>query len=86
MELLCEQTVRLQFYEVNQIKVDFVTYAYAWLKEAPLEGGLRLAQIEDIAAMKLEDVTNRGSKKDFIDVAVLLDLFSLKEMLNWYQR
>ena len=63
-----------------------MTYAYAWLKEASLEGGLRLARIEDIAAMKLEAVTNRGSKKDFIDVAFLLDLFSLKEMLDLYQR
>lgn len=79
-------TGRLQFYEINQIKVDFVTYAYAWLKEASFEGGLRLAQIEDIAAMKLEAVTNRGSKKDFIDVAFLLDLFPLEELLGLYQR
>ena len=79
-------TGRLQFYEVNQIKVDFVTYAYAWLKDASFEAGLRLAQIEDIAAMKLEAITNRGSKKDFIDVAFLLERFSLKEMLDVYQR
>lgn len=31
-------------------------------------------------------VANRGSKKDFIDVAFLLDLFSLEEMLDLYQR
>jgi len=68
------------------LKVDFVTYAYAWLKEASFEEGLRLAQIEDIAAMKLEAITNRGSKKDFIDVVFLLELFSLKEMLDVYQR
>jgi len=78
-------TSRTQFYEIDQIKVDFVTYGYPWLKEASFEGGLRLAQIEDIAAMKLEAITNRGSKKDFIDVAFLLNRFSLKEMLGLYQ-
>lgn len=79
-------TSRLQFYEINQIKVDFVTYAYTWLKEVTLVDGLRLAQLEDIAAMKLEAITNRGSKKDFIDVAFLLNLFSLRDMLDMYQK
>ena len=77
-------TGRLQFYEVNQIKVDFVTYAYVWLEGASLEGGLRLARVEDIAAMKLEAITNRGSKKDFIDLAFLLETFTLSEMLALY--
>ncbi len=77
---------RLQFYEINRVKVDFVTYNYPWLREALREDNIRLAQIEDIAAMKLEAVTNRGSKKDFIDVAFLLGLFSLKQMLDLYQR
>ena len=79
-------TSRLQFYEIDRVKVDFVTYDYRWLREALCEDNIRLAQIEDITAMKLEAVTNRGSKKDFIDVAFLLDLFSLKEMLDLYQR
>jgi len=79
-------TSRLQFYEIDHVKVDFVTYDYSWLREPLCEDNIRLAQIEDIAAMKLEAVTNRGSKKDFIDVAFLLDLFPLKEMLDLYQR
>ena len=79
-------THRMQFYEVNTIKVDFVTYQYAWLQEVSDIDGVRLAHIEDIAAMKLEAITNRGSKKDFIDMAVLLDQFPLKEMLELYHR
>ena len=35
---------------------------------------------------ELEAITNRGSKKDFIDVAVLLDYFSLKQLLELYHR
>lgn len=77
---------RLQFYEVNHVKVDFVTYNYGWLKEALLIDGVRLAHIEDIAPMKLEAITNRGSKKDFIDLAILLEHFSLKQMLELYHK
>ena len=77
---------RLQFYEVNHVKVDFVTYQYAWLQEASIIDGVRLAHIDDIAAMKLEAITNRGSKKDFIDVAILLEHCSLKQMLELYHR
>ena len=78
-------TSRMQFYEVNRVKVDFVTYGYPWLRDALCEDDIRLAQVEDIAAMKLEAITNRGSKKDFVDVAYLLNAFSLKEMLSLYQ-
>jgi hypothetical protein len=79
-------TQRMQFYEVNAVKVDFVTYPYAWLKEVLSIDGVRLAHIEDIAAMKLEAIANRGSKKDFMDVAVLLEHFSLEQMLDLYHR
>lgn len=79
-------TNRLQFYEVDHVKVDFVTHQYPWLEEALCEDGIRLAQIKDIAAMKLAAVTNRGRKKDFVDVAFLLDLLSMDEMLGLYQR
>jgi len=79
-------TQRMQFYEINAVKVDFVTYPYAWLKEVSIIDGIRLARIEDIAAMKLEAIANRGSKKDFMDVAVLLEHFSLKQMLDLYHQ
>jgi hypothetical protein len=79
-------TQRMQYYEVNAVKVDFVTYPYAWLKEASIIDGIRLAHIEDIAAMKLEAIANRGSKKDFVDVAVLLERLSLKQMLDLYRQ
>jgi hypothetical protein len=79
-------TPRMQFYEINTVKVDFVTYSYAWLKEASIIDGVRLAHVEDIAAMKLEAIANRGSKKDFMDVAMLLEHFSLKQMLDLYHR
>jgi hypothetical protein len=72
-------------YFVRGVKVDFVNYPYDWLTEPILSDGLTLASLCDIAAMKLEAVTNRGSRKDFIDIAFLLERFTLSEMLEWYK-
>lgn len=75
----------VQSLRVNNVKVDLVNYPYPWLDDAIEEGNIRLAGLRDIAAMKLSAVANRGRKKDFIDVARLLDVFSLDQMLALYK-
>jgi predicted nucleotidyltransferase component of viral defense system len=47
--------------------------------------GLRLAALEDIAAMKLAAVAQRGSKKDFVDVFGFGRHFGLGDMLAFYR-
>ena len=76
----------VQSLRVDDVKVDLVNYPYPWLDEPVCENGVRLAGLKDIAAMKLSAVANRGRKKDFIDVARLLDVFSLDEMLALYKQ
>ena len=51
-----------------------------------MEDGIRMASIRDIAAMKIAAITNRGSKKDFIDLYVLLDHFTMSEIMFLYQQ
>lgn len=75
----------VQSLRVNNVKVGLVNYPYPWLDDAIEEGNIRLAGLRDIAAMKLSAVANRGRKKDFIDVARLLDVFSLDQMLSLYK-
>lgn len=75
----------VQSLRVNNVKVDLVNYPYPWLDAAIEEENIRLAGLRDIAAMKLSAVANRGRKKDFIDVARLLDVFSLDQMLSLYK-
>ena len=75
----------VQSLRVNNVKVDLVNYPYPWLDDAIEEGNIRLAGLRDSAAMKLSAVANRGRKKDFIDVARLLDVFSLDQMLSLYK-
>ena len=76
----------VQSLRVDNVKVDLVNYPYSWLDEPVCENAVRLAGLRDIAAMKLSAVANRGRKKDFIDVARLLDVFQLDEMLSFYKQ
>jgi predicted nucleotidyltransferase component of viral defense system len=69
---------------INGVKVDFVNYKYPLLKNHSLIDGIRMASKEDVAAMKLNAIAGRGSKKDFIDLFILLNEFSLNDMINFY--
>ena len=74
----------ISYFYINDLKVDFVSLPYKWIDEPVLEDSIRLASIKDIAAMKLAAITNRGSKKDFIDLALLIDQLGLRQMMNLY--
>lgn len=79
-----KNTRNIHQFILNGIKVDIINYAYPWLNEAKTTDNLRLAGMEDIAAMKLAAVTGRGTRKDFIDIWYLLRNFTLEEMLTSY--
>lgn len=83
---LLNQTQNIKVYLINGIKTDIVNYAYDWIDRPAADGGLRLAGLRDIAAMKLAAVTGGVTKKDFIDICFLLKKFTLKEMLSFYNR
>ena len=74
----------MRFLIVDGVKVDIVSYPYPWLDVPVVENGIVLAGIRDIAAMKLSAITNRGTKKDFIDYYFLLKSYSLGEMFDIY--
>ena len=74
----------IHIYLVNGIKVDVVNYSYPWQKDLIEEDGIRLANCDDIAAMKLSAITGRGTKKDFVDLYFLLKQMTLSNMLQLY--
>jgi len=74
----------MRFLVVDGIKVDILNYPYDWIDSPVLENGVVLAGIKDIAAMKLSTITNRGTKKDFIDYYILLKTYQLKELIGFY--
>jgi predicted nucleotidyltransferase component of viral defense system len=70
---------------IEGVKVDVVTYRYPLM--APFEevDGIRLYSLPDVIGMKLSALSNRGAKKDFFDVAELVNQFGLGELLKIYR-
>lgn len=66
-------------------KLDFLRHAYPLLQKPEEFGGIRLLSVADVAAMKLNAIANRGSKKDFFDLCELLRRHSLEEMLAFFE-
>jgi len=72
--------------QINNVQVDLITHAYPLVKDVVLDETIRLASMEDIAAMKLNAIIGNGTRlKDFIDIAFLSSSLSLQEMINAYE-
>ena len=74
----------MRFLIVDGVKVDIVSYPYNWIDDPVKENGIILSGVKDISAMKLSAITNRGTKKDFIDLYFLLKMFSFNELIEFY--
>jgi hypothetical protein len=70
---------------VHGIKVEFLRHAYPILSEPETIDQVKMWSIQDVAAMKLNAIANRGSKKDFCDLAALLDRIPLDTMIGYYK-
>lgn len=68
--------------------MSFFQFRYQLLEPLVLwpETGCHLASLEDLACMKLSAISQRGSRKDFVDLFALgRHGFSLQQMLAWYR-
>jgi hypothetical protein len=71
---------------VNGIKVDILSHQYPLLQPHELIEDVRFLSLQDIAAMKLSAVAQRGSKKDFFDLIELSNHYLLSELLSFYDQ
>jgi hypothetical protein len=71
--------------EENNVKLD-IYYTDEFIMPAHLEDGIRLATIQEIAAMKIDIVHRGGRKKDFWDIHEMLGSISLQEMINFHKQ
>ena len=72
---------------VNQVKIDFVDYSrYPWIDKPVAGDEFVLASDKDIAAMKVNAIIGRGTRKDFIDLYALLQHYSLAQIMDFYRQ
>ncbi len=62
---------------VGGVQMSFIGYDYPLLRPQVLwkDVGIHLANMMDIACMKLSAIASRGSRKDFVDLHFLISLF-----------
>lgn len=71
---------------LDEVKLSFLKYGYNLLYPLIDFDGIRIADERDIAAMKIDAISSRGSKKDFIDLYFLLEKYSLEELISFFEK
>jgi predicted nucleotidyltransferase component of viral defense system len=74
------------FCKINKVKVDLVQYTHPIIADIEVIDGIRMFSNKDIAAMKINAILGRGVKKDFWDLFELLKLYSLNDIINFYNQ
>jgi len=69
---------------LNGVRISFFGYRYNIVDVFLNYNNIRLSGLRDIAAMKLEAIAGRGSRKDFIDMFFLLQQYTLEEILSFH--
>jgi len=64
------------------VQIQFLGYPYPLLKPTYNWEGINISSVLDIACTKLQTVSQRGSKKDFVDLYFILKKYSLKELFQ----
>jgi hypothetical protein len=71
-------------YENETVKLD-IFYTDTFIKPPLLIDNMRMASIEEIAAMKIDVIQRIGRKKDFWDIHEMLNHLSVKQMLALHE-
>lgn len=71
---------------INDVKTDLVNVRYTPQYPMHIIEGVRMLDIRDIAAMKLNAITQRGNKKDFYDMYFLFKKIPLGDMLTDFEK
>lgn len=70
---------------IGDIKVDFIRYSHHPMIGKPIiYDGIRLFSPEDIMAMKVAAILKRAVKKDFWDIAEILEHYSIDKIIDCY--
>jgi len=84
--ILIETAEQTLIVRINEVEVSFFHYPYPLVYPLLNIERVSLASKEDIAAMKIIAVSDRGTKRDFIDIYFLLKEFSIEKMFGFIKK
>lgn len=70
---------------IDEVKIDIIPHPHPLIGAQQNIENMRLFSIEDIIAMKVQAILGRGKKKDFWDIAELLDHFSVADFIRFHK-
>jgi hypothetical protein len=72
--------------QTDGVKVDFISHKYPLINPLLIIEDIRMAGIQDIAAMKLNAIAGNGTRlKDFIDIAYISSFITPIQIVEAYQ-
>ena len=72
--------------KIGETRLSLFFYKYGLLEDPQKFEGIKLAGKKDIAAMKINALESRGTKRDFIDIYFLSREFTVESMINFYDQ
>ena len=74
---------------IHEVKIDILDHKYKFIRDIVVVNGIRMAHLEEIAAMKIkatcDPFSGRKTQKDLADIATLLDIYSVNEMIGFFK-
>jgi hypothetical protein len=71
---------------IDGVKVDFIAHTYNLILPVLETEQIRIYSLADIAAMKVNAIAGNGTRsKDFVDMYFLLEVYSVHQILGFYQ-
>lgn len=71
---------------ISSVKFSLFHYQYPLLAQKEHYAGIAVASLSDLAAMKLDTMIARGTKRDFIDIFFLAKKFDMDMLFGFYQQ
>ena len=70
---------------IDAVKLDLVYYPHPMLYPFELWDTIRMYDDRDLIAMEIQAMLGRGKKKDFWDIAELLEYYDLSQMIDFHK-
>ncbi len=70
---------------IDEVKIDIIRHPHPLIRPQLIIDNIRMLSTEDIIAMKVQAILGRGKKKDFWDVAELLEHFTIADFIQFHK-
>ncbi len=70
---------------IDGVKIDICRHDGEFIGRILQEEGIRMWELKEIAAAKVNAISRRATKKDFWDINELLDVFTIEEIASFYR-